>query len=93
MTANTTESTDAYGRAMRRLRRTGEAELHANERDALREACDALIFGDDDAQSRLTAAREVCESLVGSGRWTEDRAGSLLEEIEACGGRTVLAAC
>jgi hypothetical protein len=90
---NMTDRSDAYGRVMRRLRRTSEGELHAAERDAIRAACDALIFEDEDAPRALGAARDVCYALASSGRWSETRAGALLADIEACAESSVLAGC
>src|SRR4051794_8245924 len=91
--ANMTDRSDAYGRVMRRLRRASEGELHGAELDAIRAACDALIFEDDDAARALVAAQDACYGLASSGRWSEARAGALLADIEACAESSVLAGC
>jgi hypothetical protein len=91
-TAGQHARSEAYGRAMRRLRSMGHAELHDSERDALRAACDALIFADADADEALERARRACTDMVDSSRVGEQRAAALLADIEACGPRPALAA-
>jgi hypothetical protein len=80
----------AYGRVVERLAAL-EPLLDPEERDAIREACDALIFDDEDAAEALAEARDVCRRLADGDRLTPARAHRLLSDIEGCGGSGVLA--
>ena len=82
----------AYLRVMETLRELGESKLLEAERDALREACDALIFSEGHAASALRDATSICENLAESGRWRPSRACSLLAAIEGCADPELLAA-
>ena len=83
----TSERTQAYGRVIRTLEDVGPTKLHESEQERVRNAADTLIFA-----STLEEAREVLEDidtlaehLVATGRWTEERASELAEDILACG--------
>jgi hypothetical protein len=75
---------------METLRSTGEAKLHPEEQDQIREAADALLFCEDidagsEAKLALDGVRELSRRLAGTGRWSPDAADRLLEDIAGCG--------
>jgi hypothetical protein len=83
----TSERTQAYGRVLRTLEDVGPTKLHEAEQVRIREAADALIFAAtlDDARAALEDVDALCEHLVATGRWTEERAAELAQELLACG--------
>ena len=85
----TSNRSQAYGRVMHTLAELGPVKLHEDEVDRLREAADTLLFTEDMADNDATAvtrdARSVIDNLVASGRWTEERAGRLADDLAACG--------
>jgi hypothetical protein len=86
----TSRRAQSYGRVMETLRSVGDSKLHAEERDQIREASDALLFCDDidagpEAKVALDGVRGLTRQLVGTGRWTPDAADRLLEDIAGCG--------
>jgi hypothetical protein len=85
----TSSRSQAYGRVMDTLAELGPAKLLDDEADRLRETADTLLFtenmGNDDARAATEDARSVIDHLVSSGRWTEERAGRLADDLAACG--------
>jgi hypothetical protein len=83
----TSERTQAYGRVMRTLDDVGPTKLHGAEQDRIREAADALIFAATlgEARAALEDVDALCDHLVATGRWTEERAAELAQDILACG--------
>jgi hypothetical protein len=85
----TSNRSQAYGRVMHTLDELGPAKLHEAEVDRLREAADTLLFtedmADNDARTVTRDAQSVIDHLVDSGRWTEERARRLAEDLAACG--------
>lgn len=83
----TSERTQAYGRVMRTLEDVGPTKLHGSEQDRIREAADTLIFAAtfEDARAALEDVDALCEHLIATGRWTEERAAELAQDILACG--------
>ena len=70
------------------LAELGPVKLHDDEVDRLREAADTLLFTEDmndDARAATREARSVIDNLVDSGRWTEERASRLADDLAACG--------
>lgn len=67
----------------------GPTKLLADEQQRVREAADTLLFCDDArsdvAGDALADARTVTDHLITTGRWSEERAGRLLDDITACG--------
>jgi hypothetical protein len=86
-----TRRAQSYLRVMETLRDLGEGALLPDEREALREACDALIFGEEGAVAALREAAAVCERLAESGRWRGSRARALLADVEGCADPELLA--
>jgi hypothetical protein len=74
---------------MQTLAELGPAKLLDDEVDRLREAADTLLFtenmADDAAVVATREARSVIDNLVDSGRWSEERASRLADDLAACG--------
>jgi hypothetical protein len=74
---------------MRTLAELGPAKLLEDEVDRLRDAADTLLFtedmSDDAARTAVRDTRSVIDQLVDSGRWTEERAARLADDLAACG--------
>jgi hypothetical protein len=73
---------------MQTLAELGPVKLHDDEVDRLRETADTLLFTedmDDTARAAVRDARSVIDNLVESGRWTEERAAGLADDLAACG--------
>jgi hypothetical protein len=82
-----TERTQAYGRVVKTLEDLGPTKLQRGEQDRVRDAADTLIFAADldEARASLEDVDALAEHLVASGRWSEERAQQLVEDILACG--------
>ena len=87
MSTMTSDRTQAYSRVVKTLEDVGPAKLQPAELDRIREAADTLIFAADldDARAALEDVDALAEHLVGSGRWTSERAEQLVSDILACG--------
>ena len=83
----TNERTQAYARVLRTLDDVGPTKLHADEQSRVREAADTLIFAADidEARPALADVEALAEHLVATGRWTEQRAAGLVQDVLACG--------
>ena len=83
----TSERTQAYGRVVRTLDDVGPTKLHADEQTRIREAADTLIFAATAAEVRdtLDDVEALGERLVATGRWSEERAAELVQDLVACG--------
>ena len=81
------ERTQAYGRVVKTLQELGPAKLQATEQDRIREAADALIFALtlEEARTPLEDLDALAERLVASGRWSDERAETLVADVLACG--------
>jgi hypothetical protein len=81
------ERTHAYGRVLRTLEDLGPTKLHDAEQGRIREAADTLIFAAtfEDARTALEDVDALCEHLVATDRWSEERAAELAQDILACG--------
>ena len=82
------ERTQAYGRIVTTLEDLGPSKLLASEQDRIREAADTLIFAehaDDDVVAALEDIRTLAGHLAESGRWTEERAAGLVDDVAAAG--------
>lgn len=84
------ERTQAYGRVVKTLEDLGPAKLQPAEVDRVRDAADTLIFAADldEARASLEDVDALAEHLVASGRWSDERAQQLAEDILACGPLT-----
>jgi hypothetical protein len=86
--AMNSDRTQAYGRIVKTLEDLGPAKLLATEQIRIRDAADTLIFASEADHDVLAASddvRTLAEHLVESGRWTEERAAKLVEDIASCG--------
>jgi hypothetical protein len=86
------ERTHAYGRVVKTLEDLGPAKLQPAEQDRIRDAADTLIFAADleEARPALEDVDALAEHLVASGRWSEERAQQLIEDVLACGPVTTV---
>jgi hypothetical protein len=83
---------ESYIRVMDTLRDLGESSLLPEEREIVREACDALLFGEEHAVEALREAQDVCSHLAQSKRWRRRRAAAFRADIEGCADPALLAA-
>jgi hypothetical protein len=84
----TSERTQAYGRIVKTLDDLGPSKLLADEQELIREAADTLIFAeraDDHVVAALENIRALAGHLAESGRWTEERAAELVDDVSAAG--------
>jgi hypothetical protein len=83
----TSERTQAYGRVVKTLDDLGPTKLQPGELERVREAADTLIFAatPEEVQPALDDIRSLAEHLVETGRWTDERAEQLVDDVEACG--------
>jgi hypothetical protein len=86
------ERTQAYGRVVKTIEDLGPAKLQDAEQARIREAADTLIFAADldEARASLEDVDALAEHLVASGRWSDERANQLVEDILACGPVTAV---
>lgn len=84
-----TERTQAYGRVVKTLDDLGPTKLHADEQERVRTAADTLIFAEDPfaggAPEAMGDIRALADELVQSGRWTEERASELVDDVLGTG--------
>jgi hypothetical protein len=66
--------------------RQGAAKLHANERETLLEAADALLFGEPESERLVRSAETLIESLEASDRWSAEICDQLREHLYGCDG-------
>jgi hypothetical protein len=83
----TAERSHAYGRVIQTLSELGPSKLLADEQDRLRDAADTLLFTEESetAVAARDDALEVLEHLVECGRWSDERAARLADDIAGCG--------
>ena len=85
----TSDRAQAYGRVVQLLDELGPTKFNAAERDRVRAAADTLLFAEDPRDEATVRALEdieaLAEHLTGSGRWTDERARRLLDDVTACG--------
>ena len=81
------ERTQAYGRVLHTLEDVGPTKLHESEQARIRDAADTLIFAAtlDDARAALADIDALADHLAATGRWSDERAAALVEDILACG--------
>ena len=87
------ERTQAYGRVLRTLEDVGPTKLHATEQVRIREAADTLLFAStyDEARTALEDVDALAEHLAATGRWSQERAAELANDLLACGPLSPLA--
>ena len=87
-----TERTQAYGRVVKTLEDIGPAKLQPAEIQRIRDAADTLIFAADPVEARasLEDVETLVEHLASSGRWSDERARQLIDDLLACGPVTAV---
>lgn len=77
---------------MRTLDELGELKLQPAEQDRIRTAADTVLFAADldssGAREALEDVTSLLAGLVDSGRWTQERANALAEDLGGCGPLT-----
>lgn len=90
----TSDRANAYGRVIGTIGELGATKLQPAEIDRVRAAIDTLLFTEDlsapGASDALEDAVELCDHLVESGRWTEERAARLARDIAETGPVTAV---
>lgn len=87
----TAQQAAAYNRVMKTLEDLSAAKFHAHEQQLVREAADALLFGDEDAERAYERVGEMLDDMVEADRLLPDTAGALLDDLRACGPQPVAA--
>ena len=86
------ERSQCYGRVIHTLDDVGPTKLLPAEQDRIRDAADTLLFAADlespGAREALEDAASLLAWLVESGRWTQERANELAEDLGGCGPLT-----
>ena len=87
-----TERTQSYGRVVKTLDEIGPTKLQPAEQERIREAADTLLFAADldEARAALEDIDVLAEHLVASGRWSDERARQLAEDVLGCGPVTTV---
>jgi chemotaxis regulatin CheY-phosphate phosphatase CheZ len=71
------------------LEELGATKLNAGEQQRIRDAADTLLFSEDPTEQGTRRAVDDVEALLdnltGSGRWTDERARQLRDDVTACG--------
>jgi hypothetical protein len=81
----TSERSQSYGRVMKRLADADGVKLHDAETSIIRDAADALLFGEDGAADALVLVERLMHDLAESGRWTSESAQALADDVAGCG--------
>ena len=83
------ERAQAYGRVIKTLDDMAASKLLEDEQQRIRDAADTLLFCDTpDAPGAREAFADIealTKHLVEAGRWSEERAGALEDDVVACG--------
>lgn len=85
----TSDRANAYGRVVTTLDELGATKLQPAEIERVRDAADTLLFAedlrDDATRSALDDIQALTDHLAETGRWTDDRARRLFEDVAECG--------
>lgn len=76
----------AYTELVEAVSRRGEGALHASEREMLFDAADALLFSEEEAETKKHQAEDMILSLREAGRWTESASQEIFEILGRIGG-------
>jgi len=80
--------TQAYGRVVKTLDDLGPTKLHPDEQERIRTAADTLVFAEDlagGAREAVEDVRALADRLVETGRWSDERAAELVDDVLATG--------
>lgn len=85
----TSDRSKAYGRIVATIDELAATKLQPEEVARVRTAADTLLFSEDmtapGAREALDDAEDLVHALIDSGRWTDERAQRLLDDLAACG--------
>ncbi len=85
----TSERAQAYGRVTATIADLAASKLQAVEVERIRNAADTLLFSEDldtpGAREALEDAEALTDALTESGRWTEERAQRLFDDLAETG--------
>ena len=85
----TSERAQAYGRVVKTLDALSGIKLLPAEEDRIRAAADTLLFcesvDDPGAREALADIDALADHLVDTGRWTEESARRLADDLFDCG--------
>ena len=86
----TTHRARAYKRVTRLVADLGTAKLHVDERQAIRDAADAMLFAPEvasheEAGAAMREMTRVVARLVGADRILPETAERIVDGVEACG--------
>jgi hypothetical protein len=85
----TSERAKAYGRIVATIEELGTSKLQPDEVERVRTAADTLLFSEDldapGARDALADAEALTSALVESGRWSDERAQRLFDDLAQCG--------
>jgi hypothetical protein len=84
----TPDRSRAYARVTKTVTDLGPAKLHHLEQRRIRDAADALVFAgahDVAALAALDDVEQLMQELISCGRWTQQRAGRLADDVAARG--------
>ncbi len=85
----TSERAQAYGRVVGTIEDLAASKLQRHEVERVRAAADTLLFSEDLSAPGATEALEDAEALTNalaeSGRWTDERAQQLFDDLAECG--------
>ena len=85
----TSERATAYGRVVATIDDLGATKLQDHEVQRLRDAADTLLFSETldapGARAALDDVEDLTHALMDSGRWTQERAQRLFDDVAECG--------
>ena len=85
----TSERARAYGRVVATLDDLGATKLQQDEVERVRAAADTLLFCEDiddpAAREALEDVEDLAQHLADTGRWLDERARRLADDVAACG--------
>ena len=85
----TSDRAKAYGRVVDTIEDLAATKLQPHEVERVRAAADALLFSEDlsnpGAREALDDAEALTTALAESGRWTDERAQRLFDDLAECG--------
>ena len=85
----TSDRAKAYGRVVATIEDLATTKLQPEETGRIRAAADTLLFSEDlsapGARDALEDAEALTSALAESGRWTDERASRLFDDLAECG--------
>jgi len=85
----TSERAQAYGRVLHTIEDLAATKLQPHEVERVRAAADTLLFSEDlsapGAREALEDAETLTAALVESGRWLDESAQRLFDDLAECG--------